>query len=192
MHIYVGNLTTLGSDNGLSPGRRQAIIWTNAGILLIGPLWTNFSEILIEIPTFSFKKMHLKVSSAKWPPFCLGLNVITHYVQVTLHDVTDFKKSSVQEWLAAYADAKIFPVLSVKPSWTHWMKSYGCTKLTYTIKPPIEDTSYLTTYMFLVSSCSCLCSIRWSHVLSRELRFSWSSTDRQCFNYIWVINFIGY
>ena len=77
-HICVGNLTTIGSDNGLSPGQRQAIIWTNAGILLIGPLWTNFSEILIDIPTFSFKKMHLKVSSAKWRPFCLGLNVLRH------------------------------------------------------------------------------------------------------------------
>ena len=44
-HICVGNLTIIGSDNGLSPGRRQAIIWTNAGILLIGPLGTNFSEI---------------------------------------------------------------------------------------------------------------------------------------------------
>ena len=75
-HICVGKLTILGSDNGLSPGRRQAIIWTNAGILLIGPLGTNFSEILIEIKTFSFKKMRLKMSSAKWRPFCLGLNVL--------------------------------------------------------------------------------------------------------------------
>ena len=49
----------------LSPGRRRAIIWTNAGILLIGPLGTNFSEIFIEIHIFSFKKMHLKMSSAK-------------------------------------------------------------------------------------------------------------------------------
>ena len=47
MHICVGKLTIIGSANGLSPGRRQAIIWTNAGILLIGPLGTNFSEILI-------------------------------------------------------------------------------------------------------------------------------------------------
>ena len=77
-YICVGNLTTIVSDNGLSPGRRQAIIWTNAGILLIGSLWTNFSEILIEIPTFSFKKMRLKVSSAKWRPFCLGLNALNH------------------------------------------------------------------------------------------------------------------
>ena len=78
-HICVGNLTIIGSDNGLSPGRRQAIIWTNAGILLIGPLGTNFSEILIDIHTFSFMKMHLKMSSAKWHPFCLGLNVLTHW-----------------------------------------------------------------------------------------------------------------
>ena len=41
-HICVSKLTIIGSDNGLSPGRRQAIIWTNAGILLIGPLGTNF------------------------------------------------------------------------------------------------------------------------------------------------------
>ena len=65
-HICVGKLTNIGSDNGLSPGRRQAIIRTIAGILSIGPLGTNFSEILIGIQTFSFKKMHLKMSSAKW------------------------------------------------------------------------------------------------------------------------------
>ena len=75
-HICVGNLTIIGPDNGLSPGRCQAIIWTNAGMLLIGPWGTNFSEILIGIQTFSFKKMHLKMSSAKWRPFCLGLNVL--------------------------------------------------------------------------------------------------------------------
>ena len=78
-HICVGKLTIIGSDNGLSPGRRQAIIWTNAGILLIGPLGTNFNEILIEIHTFSFMKMHLKMSSAKWRPFCLGLNVLKRF-----------------------------------------------------------------------------------------------------------------
>ena len=76
MHICVRKLTFIGWDNGLSPGRRQAIIWTNAGILLIWPLGTNFNEILIGIHTFSFKKMHLKMSSAKWRPFCLGLNVL--------------------------------------------------------------------------------------------------------------------
>ena len=78
-HICVNNLTIIGSDHALSPDRRQAITWTNAGILFIGPLGTNFSEILIEILIFSFKKMRLKVSSGKWRPFCLGLNVLINY-----------------------------------------------------------------------------------------------------------------
>ena len=75
-HICVSKLTIIGSDNGLSPGRCQAIIWTNAGILLIWPLGTSFSENLIDIYIFSFKKMHLKMSSVKWRPFCLRLNVL--------------------------------------------------------------------------------------------------------------------
>ena len=75
-HICVSKLTIIGSDNGLSPDRRQTIIWTSAGLLLIGPLGTNFSEILIKILTFSFKKMRLKVFSAKRQPFCLSLNVL--------------------------------------------------------------------------------------------------------------------
>ena len=74
MHVCDSKLSSLGSDNGLSPGRRQAIIWTNAGILLIGPPGTNFSEIVIGIQIFSIKEMQLKMSSVKWRPFCLGLN----------------------------------------------------------------------------------------------------------------------
>ena len=72
-----GKTTIIGSDNGLSPGRRQAIIWTNAGILLIGTLGTNFSEILFKCHSFSFKKMHMKILSGKWRPSCLGLNVLS-------------------------------------------------------------------------------------------------------------------
>ena len=75
-HICVGKQITIGSDNGLSPERRQAIIWIISKISLIGTLRTNFSQILSEIHTFSLKKMHLKMSSAKWRQFYLGLNVI--------------------------------------------------------------------------------------------------------------------
>ena len=64
--IYASvNLAIIGSDNGLVPVKRQAIIWTNDGLLSIGTLGTNFSEILIEIQTYPFKKMHLKMSSEK-------------------------------------------------------------------------------------------------------------------------------
>ena len=79
-HECVNKLTVIGSYDGLSPGQRQAIIWTNAGILLIRTLGTNFGEILSAIHTFSFKKMHLKMSSAKGRLFHLGLNELNMYV----------------------------------------------------------------------------------------------------------------
>ena len=76
-HLCVSKLTIIDSDNGLWPGwRRQPIIWTNAEILLNGLLGTSVSEILIEFYKCSFKKMHLKMSSGKWGPFCFGLNVL--------------------------------------------------------------------------------------------------------------------
>ena len=95
-HICVGKLTIIGSDNGLSPERRQAIIWTNAGILLIEPLRTNFIEILIEIQTFSMKKIRFKMSSAKCS-FRLSLNVLKY--KVSTSNKTDL--TTVQPWTIA-------------------------------------------------------------------------------------------
>ena len=81
-HICVSKVAIIGSDNGLSPRRHQAIIWTNAGILVTGPMGTNFIEIFIEIYTFSFKKTQLKMSSGKWRPFCLGLSVVNNQANI--------------------------------------------------------------------------------------------------------------
>ena len=78
-----GVLVVLASpDNGLSPGGRQNFIWTIAWILLIQTLGPNFSEILSEIHTFSFKKMYLKMSSVKWWQFRLGLNMLMPFLPV--------------------------------------------------------------------------------------------------------------
>ena len=77
MHICVGKLTIIDSDNGLSTRWRQAIIWINAGILSIRPLGTNFSHIVFKIQTSLFKNMHVKMSSEKCRPSCLILNVLT-------------------------------------------------------------------------------------------------------------------
>ena len=51
-HICVSKLCHHGSDNGLSPVRRQPIIWTNDGLLSIRPQATHFNEILFEIQKF--------------------------------------------------------------------------------------------------------------------------------------------
>ena len=83
MQTCVGILTNIGSDNGLSPGRRQAIIWSrdisNTGILLMGLIGTNLSETWIQIQIFSLKKIRLTMSSVKYQPFCVSLNVLTNW-----------------------------------------------------------------------------------------------------------------
>ena len=113
-YICVSKLTTIGSDNGLSPDRRKAIIWTNDGILLIGLVGTNFSETLVETLKFSFKKMHLKVSSAKWRRFSLGLIVLrikNHWnfnksIRIFLQNIV-YKMTAVLVWRMAYAWSKL-------------------------------------------------------------------------------------
>ena len=94
-HICISKSTIIGSDNGLLPGWRRAIIWTTAGILFIGPSAINFSEILTKIHTFSFKKMHLKMSSRKCHSLCFSLNVLTSNQH--------WKERYLQCWFYAFA-----------------------------------------------------------------------------------------
>ena len=77
-HICVSKINIIGSYNGLRLlGGSQPIIWTSAEILSIRTLWIYFSEILNEICTFSFRKMHSKMPPAKLRHFFFSLNVIT-------------------------------------------------------------------------------------------------------------------
>ena len=104
-HICVGKPTIIGSDNGLSPGRHQAIICTNAVIFLR----TNIIEILIEIQTFSLKKIRLKMSSAEWWPFCPGLkmlmnnNILQKIIYVVTYPSPNFSQMLIKRtpWKAA-------------------------------------------------------------------------------------------
>ena len=130
-HTCIDKLTSIGADNGLSPGRRQAIIWTIAGILLIGPLETNFSEILIGIQTFSFKKLHLKVLSAKRRPFCLGLGLslpihLIHIHQLMLTNCYDFKISMISDSGFCYVD---MDYITTKQIFAKWHMRSICQKI---------------------------------------------------------------
>ena len=113
----------------------QAIIWTNAGILFIGPSGTNFSEILIGIQTFSFKKMHLKMSSAKWRPFCLGLNVLNS--QMSLHILPSWTSYvvSIMRILGKKNNHVITTpqfILYIVYRWSHWPRSCSKRSLVWT------------------------------------------------------------
>ena len=66
------NRISIGSDNGLSQIRRQAIIWTDAGLSSIGPLGTKFSENLIKIQFFHLQKCIRKNSLRNGGHFVQG------------------------------------------------------------------------------------------------------------------------
>ena len=83
--IYASvKISIIVSHDGLSPGRHQAVICTNAWISIIGPLETNCSEIVIEIYAFSFKKMHLKIASGNLQSFCLGHNMLAYHGRLSI------------------------------------------------------------------------------------------------------------
>ena len=108
-HTCVSKLTIIGSDNGLSPGRHQPIIRTNAGTLLIGSLGTNFGGILIDILTFSFKEMHFKMSSGKLRPFYLSLNVLTCEIRCT----TTLWNKMGNEWIDKRLHVNITLIMNI-------------------------------------------------------------------------------
>ena len=118
MHLCISKLTIIGSDNGLLLGQRQTMIWTNDGILLIWILGTNSSEILSKNHTFSFKKIHLKVSSVKWRPFCLRFNV------------SNQARASLRQWISGWctfptlvyqsSGARLHDLAAGRPVHNHW------------------------------------------------------------------------
>ena len=101
--ICISRQATIGLDNGLPPGRRQAITWTNAGILLIGPLGTNFSEILIEIHIhFHSRKCIWKCRLENVSHFVSGLNVFCHFMPVLVQISTLSTDSVAKRCAYAY------------------------------------------------------------------------------------------
>ena len=156
MHICVSKLTTIGSDNGLSPGRRRAMIWTNSEILLIRTLRTNFSEILSEIHIFSFKKMHSKMSSAKWWYFCLGLNVLHDKRRSITHPVMPVRRWVTAVWRAGrpsvvrlkwWAESlrKFFLIISfLKLSWATYYRKCIVYQINLPVAGPQVEGSALT------------------------------------------------
>ena len=136
-----GNLAIIGSDNGLSPGWRQAIIWTNAGILLTGPLETNFSEILIKSHTFHSQK-------------CLWKSCLQnggHFVLTSMWYIYTFmfplKKSMARCKSMATPTKCSYHSFCAEPSqWSKYFKSFLYKSMT---KCKIEVTPLLIHYSYL-------------------------------------------
>ena len=78
-HTCVSILTIIASDNGLLPGWCQAIIWTNTGILVIRPLWTNFNEISIKNSNIFIHENAFQSVVFVMAAILLGRNVLNYY-----------------------------------------------------------------------------------------------------------------
>ena len=76
----------IGSGNGLLPDDTKPL---PKPVLMCGFPETYLYEISFEIQTFSFRKTHLKMLSAKCLPFCLGLNVLSDCSCWMLYDFHD-------------------------------------------------------------------------------------------------------
>ena len=111
-HIYGSKFSIIGSDNGLSPGWRQAIIGTNARKLLMWPLGTKFSEILIEIHILFFQKMYSNLS----PHSVNGINMIRLQIAMGNRDLSCFMEPFPRSCSYIYICyiIKVQPVLRYK------------------------------------------------------------------------------
>ena len=74
-HIYVSKLSIISSDNGLSPGRRQAIIWTDTGILTLGNKrqWNHNRNLYIIIQENAFENVVREIGDHLSQPRCLNV-----------------------------------------------------------------------------------------------------------------------
>ena len=103
-----------------------------AEILLIGPLGTNFSEILIEIYIFSSMKIHLKLSSGIWRPFCFGLNVLKKTEPFT--GINCGRKSSIQrDPIGRWRASHLYNSSSSNGNWS-WVVQRLCYRLLIEIR----------------------------------------------------------
>ena len=91
-HICISKISIIGSDNGLLPGPLHYLnqCWDIDNFTPRNKLWYNINRKLIHF--YSFKKMHLKMSSGKWRPSCLSLNVLNH---IRIHCFLSFPEWSI-------------------------------------------------------------------------------------------------
>ena len=171
------NHGSIGSDNGLSPVRQQAITWTNAALLSIGPLGTKFGEISIKIQNFSFTKMHLKISSAKQRPFCPGrheLNgnmpgkvVVSEELRVVMIYLHQILSHGFSQWFNQHGIStpnivtQLLPI--IQSAWYIYTKycqpaspndsiSNKATLMSYIISGPISDLLWCVVYIYIIQT----------------------------------------
>ena len=102
-------------------------------ILLIRPLERNVRKFFIEIRNFSFMKMHLKISSAKWRPFCPGGYELDH--RPYSRQVTEWRECDV----AIHPPSSVYPKAGNGALRDQWAIKYHCQNDSATIVFAVRD-----------------------------------------------------
>ena len=123
------------------------------------------------LPVQQVLKIHLMILTAWCVPMT---NMESAGEPLYFHD------NSVIQWIDSSMNEHMWGF--TEKYWGH-----STSKWKYSQISNISHTKSQTS-LLPISSCCCLCPIHWSKVMSREWRCSWSSADRRCSNYIWVIN----
>ena len=94
----------------------------------------NFSEIWIKIQTFHSPKMHLKMASGEWHPFCLSLNVLNisftltkiihqniHMIPIPITCCSLLRSSRLRYVMTSMVSFSVWCM-------AEWRASFSCTK----------------------------------------------------------------
>ena len=104
---------------------KTPLLKTNVDLLWMISLGTNLTEIWIKIQSFSLKKMHFNMSSAKHRPFCSG-------VKCFRAPMTTAMRAQYHAWSAT---RQCFVITSID----HWNKPQICYRL--------PGISYIASFM---------------------------------------------
>ena len=77
--MRASKLIIISSDNGLSPGRRQAIIWPNDGLVLNGPLGKKLQLNFYINANICIQEIAFENVTCQMVAICLEPNVLTHW-----------------------------------------------------------------------------------------------------------------
>ena len=135
------NWVSTGSGNGLSPVRRQAITWTNGGLLSVGLLGTNFSEIRIRnFIIFIHENAcevavchncgHFKLSKGGWGEgicaLMFGIVVSNHIMQMDSFDENKYEEIPLWDRPLSQCVTKDFQIRMRIYSYACFHGSFDC------------------------------------------------------------------
>ena len=120
--ICVSTLNIVGSDNSLSHGRRQAIIWTNAGILLTVPWGQNWTAALNAFANSTAIKIHISIKVQLYTQLVESRKCMHRWKAMKCPEMAPVFVYAPASWsMAVFHSKSLLPLRFNGTWWTHWI-----------------------------------------------------------------------